>query len=372
LSGIIKNYLEIRKLVEQFDSPDIRESFTYSSEALQCYFHGYNAAIDMDLQPAVEWFSQAIEIDSGFISSYVLLSITYRGMGKDKLARNCCVKANKNRNVLPLLGKLKLDHLNAYYFETPNEQIRYIKQILEIDEMNSFYWFMFGSVYYNQDQYENAVIYYEKVLDIHKKWGTLYRFPFLYFRLGNSYHQLNNHKREKEVYEIGLTALPDYPTIISYQATCALSRGDQKKGDNLITQYKSIRKNNSLWPESRILSEIGTIYSRAELFDEAEIFYRQALKLDPQDPEEMNILAWYLIDYDIDVYEGVDLVEKALELDPENSNYLDTKGWGLYKQGRYEEALQDLNDSWDLKSAYEHVIYQHIQEVKKALANQNN
>jgi TolB-like protein len=127
LSEMIKNYLEIRKLVEQFDSPDIGESFTHSSQALQCYFHGYNCAIDMDLQPAAEWFLQAIEIDSGFISAYVLLSITYRGMGEDRLAKNCCIMAKKNRHVLPLLAQLKIDHLNAYYFETPIEQIGYLK-----------------------------------------------------------------------------------------------------------------------------------------------------------------------------------------------------------------------------------------------------
>ena len=32
-----------------------------------------------------------------------------------------------------------LDHLYAYFFETYEEQIRYIKQILEIDETNTTY-----------------------------------------------------------------------------------------------------------------------------------------------------------------------------------------------------------------------------------------
>ncbi|KPL15309.1 MAG: hypothetical protein AMS23_03250 [Bacteroides sp. SM1_62] len=372
LSEMIKNHLEIKKLVEQFDSPDIRESYTHSSEALQCYFHGYNAAMDMDLQPAAEWLSQAIEIDSGFISAYVLLSITYRGLGEDKLAKNCCVMANKKRDVLPLLEKLQLDHLNAYYFDTPKEQIRYLKQILEIDELSSFYWFLLGSVYYNQDQYEHAVSHFEKVLDIHKKWGTPYRFPLLYFRLGNSYHHLNNHKREKEVYELGLNVFPDYPTIISYQAICALSQGDMDKAKNLITKYKSIGKNINLWSQSRILSDIGYMYVRADLFDEAEKQLRQALSMDPQNSVIMNDLAWFLIDYDINVDEGVELIEKALVIDPEDWYSLDTYGWGLYKQGKYKEALKILNDSWEIRPVYDHEGYQHIQEVNKALSNQQN
>ena len=51
---------------------------------------------------------------------------------------------------------------------------------------------------------------------------------------------------------------------------------------------------------------------------------------------------------------------------------LHTKGWGLYKQGKYKEALEVLEKSWDLKPFYDHAIYLHIEEVKKAIENQNN
>ena len=372
LSGMIKNYLEIKKLVEQYHSPAIRESFTNSSEAFEYYIHGYDAFMDSDLQAATEWFSKAIETDPDFISAYVLLSFVYRVTGNDTLAKYWCNNVYKKRLGLPLLGKLMLDHLNAYYFETPNEQIRYINQILEIDELNSVYWFLLGSAYYNQKQYENAVIYFEKALEIHKKWGTHNRNRFLYVLLGDSYHQINDHKRENEVYELGFTIFPDHPTIISYHATCALSQGDQKMADNLIAKYKFIRKNNSLSTESSILSGIGYIYSRAGLLDKAEIHLRHALRLDPQDPERINDLAWFLIKNDIGVDEGVKLIDKALVLKPDDWYYLDTKGWGLYKQGKYEEALKLLQDSWNLRPVYDHEGFLHIQAVKEALTNPNN
>ena len=371
LSGLIKNYLEIKKLVAQYNSPAIHESFTNSSEAFQYYIYGYDAFMDLDLQVAVEWLSKAIEADSDFVKAYVTLSFVYRVMGNDKLAKNWCVLANEKRHELPLKGKLMLDHLSAYYFETPVEQIKYIKQILEIDEMNPFYSYLLGMAHYLIYQYEDAAIYFEKALEIHRKWGTHYRMSFLYYWLGDSYHQLNQHKRENEAYELGLTVFPDQPTIISYQASCALSLGNIAKAGELISRYKSVRKNTSLWSESRILSGIGDIYSRADLFDDAEKYYRQALILDPQNPTIMNNLAWFLIDNDINVDEGVDLIQKALELEPDDWYYLDTKGWGLYKQGRYEEALQVLNYAWEIRPVYDHEGYQHIQAVEQALARQN-
>jgi tetratricopeptide (TPR) repeat protein len=371
LSRMIQNHLEIKKLVEQYDSPAMRASLTSSSKAFQYYIHGYDAFWKFDPQAATEWLSKAIEIDPNFIHAYVMLSFAHLSMGNDKLARNCYNMAIENRHELSMLGKLMLDHLKAYYYETPHEQIIYIHQILEIDELNSDYWYLLGSAYRKLDQHENAAINFEKVLEIHKKWGTHYKNIFLYAWLGDSYHKINDHNREKEVNELGLSIFPDHPIIIGYQATCALSQGDRKKAGNMIAQYRSITKNSSLWTESRILSGIGYIYSNAGLYDEAETHLRQALLLDPQNPERMNDLAWFLIDNDIDINEGVGIIELALKLEPENSYYLDTRGWGLYKQGRYEEALQDVRDSWDLRPSYEHEIYQHIQEVEKALARQN-
>jgi tetratricopeptide (TPR) repeat protein len=372
LSGLIKNYLEIQKLVEQYDSPAIRGTFfTNSSEAFQYYIHGWDAFMGLDFQAATEWLSKAIETDSGFISAYVPLLFTYLTMGNDKLAKNLCNMANKKRHELPLKGKLILDYLNAYIFETPNEQIKYLKQFLEIDELNPTYWELLGLAYYKMNQYKDAAICFEKALEIHKKWGINFRNPFICHWLGESYHKINEHKKEKEVYELGLSIFPDHPRIIQRQAICALSQGNTDSADDFITKYKSIKKNKSLWPESRILSGVGYIFTEANLFDEAESSYRQAFKLDPGNPSRMRDLAWFLIDNDINVNEGLELVQKALELKPDNWYYLDTKGWGLYKQGRYEEALKLLNDSWDLRPSYKHEGYQHIQEVEKTLASQN-
>jgi TolB-like protein/Tfp pilus assembly protein PilF len=368
LSGLIRNYLEIKKLIEAYNSPGITQlSFTNSAEAFQYYLHGWDAVGKMDLQSAVGWLSKAIEIDSGFVNAYIFLSFTLVAGGENKLSKIWCEKAYNKREKLPVREKLYLDHLYAYHYETPREEIYFCKQILEIDEMNTNYWHFLGDAYYRLNQYREATVVWENLLDIHEKWGTGFGIPYFYSWMGESLHKLGDHERENEVYKIGLKALPNTTMIIERQAACALSQGEMVEAEKYIDEYKTIGTIYS-WSESLILARVGSTYSIAGLIDEAENYYRQALELDPGNLERMHDLAWHLIDHDIDIDEGVKLVEKSLEIKPGNSYILDTYGWGLYKQGKYEEALKVLNKSWELRGPYDPVIYEHIRETEKALA----
>jgi hypothetical protein len=50
-------------------------------------------------------------------------------------------------------------------------------------------------------------------------------------------------------------------------------------------------------------------------------------------------------------------------------NYSDTKGWGLYKQGSYQEALEVLQKTLDEAPYKLYSIKSHLEEVKKAIAD---
>jgi tetratricopeptide (TPR) repeat protein len=92
-------------------------------------------------------------------------------------------------------------------------------------------------------------------------------------------------------------------------------------------------------------------------------------------PIRLNNLARFLIDKDRNLNEGIELVDKALEISHDNYEYLDTKGWGLYQQGKYQEAHDILQKSWDLRrqyAVYDHEAYLHLEAAKKAVAGQKN
>ena len=74
---------------------------------------------------------------------------------------------------------------------------------------------------------------------------------------------------------------------------------------------------------------------------------------------------------DINVEEGLELLNGILELYPDYYDILFFKGLALYKQGHLEEAYEILKAAWDKRFAYRHDHYLAIKEVEQALASQN-
>lgn len=135
-----------------------------------------------------------------------------------------------------------------------------------------------------------------------------------------------------------------------------------------IEKYKSIQIENSI-PEANIASNLARIYSEAGNLDKAEDYYRKALTLEPEKPGRYSRLAYFLIDNERNIDEGMELINRALESQPDNYIYLDTKGWGLFKQGKYIEALKFLVKADSLKPIYFYELDLHLEEAKKAVAN---
>jgi len=226
-----------------------------------------------------------------------------------------------------------------------------------------------GLQYNRISRYGKAAEAYEKALEIDRQWGGGWKWSSLYWGLGKTYHEVGNHKREKEIYELGLSILPDNPGIIFNQAICALSLGDTVNANEYIRKYRSIRETEG-WEDYWIEYRIGQIYYYAKQFDTAINIYRDLIAKDSQEPWSKLSLGHILINNDINVNEGMEFIEQALEIEPNDLDLLYSKGMGLYKQGHLDEALEFLNKSWDLRPIYHHDQYLLMKEVEQALANQ--
>jgi tetratricopeptide (TPR) repeat protein len=370
LSRMISKFLIITKLGKEM-SPDFQPiASTNSPEAYRYLIYGDNAFfIKRDYPSATKFYSQAVAIDSNFTVATIKLSWALYFQGLYDEAKKCVTKAYQERDQMSMQQKLFVNYAYAFIFETPYDEIKYLKQILEFDDQMPFVLESLSYSYEELFQYDKEIPGYEKALKIYKKWGSKPPWVYSYVQLGTAYHKTGQYLKEKKLYKKAERDFPDDNLLIRRQAILSLTEGDEKEAKDYIDKYISIRKEKSA-SEAAIATSLAGIYSEAGILDKAEEYYRQALILEPGNPDRLNNLAWFLIDMDQNINEGMELIEKALNLSPNDYLILDTKGWGLYKQGKHKEALEFLQKSWDLKPIYNHEGYLHLEAAKKAVANQ--
>ncbi len=369
ISSLIKNYLIISTLRKEITS-EFQINLPNSAEAFKSFLLGYKALMKYDNLSAIRFFTQSLESDSTFITSYIWLSLSYANLGSYDQAEKWCLKVYDKREQLPFEQKIWANWIYARYHEKSiNEEINYAKQLLEIDDRGPLRHWVVGSAYYESNQYNNAIPEFEKMLEIYKSWKTkplnsgFYEVPIV------AYHKTGLYNKEKELIKKATKDFPDDPQIIRRQAILTLSEGDTVSANNYIEKWKSIPREYS-WPDAATANDLASIYEEGGCDKKAEVYYRKAISLEPDNPARLNNLGYFLINKDRNPVEGLRLADKALILNPNNYVFLDTKGWGLFKLGKYEEALKCLEKSDSLQPIYNYQLYLHIQEVQKAITNQ--
>ena len=271
-----------------------------------------------------------------------------------------------------MLEKIYINSLYAGAFETPHEQIIYIKQHLDYDGRDPGFLYLLGITYYNLHQYDKALPVFEESLEKYSKWGARPAWVYCYFYPVLIYNKAGQHKKEKKLLNKAVHDFPDGYNLLQCEAMLALSERDTILANKYIQKYISNRREN-LWSEAAIMTDLAGAFLLYGDLKEAEVYYRKALSFEPENPVRMNDLAKVLIENERKLKEGLELIDKALKSSPDNWAVLDTKGWGLYKQGKYQEALMFLEKSWSLKPVYYiHELFLHLEAAKKAVANQKN
>jgi tetratricopeptide (TPR) repeat protein len=369
LSHLIKNYLEIKELEQKYTSYDLNSVYTSSAEAFKYYIQGRNYHGRLDYNSAIELYNKAINIDTNFVSPILMLSYVYADIGKVAESKKMVNKAYNRINSMPHDIQLQIMEVKAAIDKKPKEQIKYLEQYLAFNPYSTIKLYTIGWAYFNTNQWEDAIDAFEKGIELNKPFSSNYTlWIWQYVLLGNAYHKIGEHDKEMKIYEEGLKLHPKEAALVAYwQSVCALSQGDTAKANYYLTEVKSIGQREK-FSESEILSRLASIHYEANLLDKSKELYQRALFLNPQSSAIKNDLAYLLINKDIDVYEGFELISQVFEVKPDNWEFLYTYGLGLYKQGKFKKALEFLEKSWESRPYYDHEHFQYLEEAKKAAA----
>ena len=157
LSRMVKNFLILSKLVRDASFEFKSGSSTDSPEAYRYFVYGQNAFTKRDYPSAEKLYLQAIAIDSNFLLAASMLPFAYSNQGLYECAKKWCLRVYEKKEQMSMMQKAHTDWMHAFYFETPYEEIKYLKQELEIDNQLPIHYYELGRVYNNLYQYDKSI-----------------------------------------------------------------------------------------------------------------------------------------------------------------------------------------------------------------------
>jgi tetratricopeptide (TPR) repeat protein len=93
----------------------------------------------------------------------------------------------------------------------------------------------------------------------------------------------------------------------------------------------------------------GTSYERLKTWPLAEADLKKALELYPDQPLVLNYLGYSWVDQGINLDQGMELIERAVAVKPDDGYIVDSLGWAHYMRGNYAEAVRYLERAVELR-----------------------
>ncbi|HSM12818.1 MAG TPA: tetratricopeptide repeat protein, partial [Thermoanaerobaculia bacterium] len=87
---------------------------------------------------------------------------------------------------------------------------------------------------------------------------------------------------------------------------------------------------------------LAAAYERGGRIEDSVARFEEVLEAAPDFAPALNYLGYLWIDRGENLERALRLVRRAVRLDPDNGAYVDSLGWGLYRLGRHEEAVETL------------------------------
>jgi tetratricopeptide (TPR) repeat protein len=108
-------------------------------------------------------------------------------------------------------------------------------------------------------------------------------------------------------------------------------------------------------------------YTKKET-EESVSLLEKAIAIDPENANALNSLGFLLADAGKDILKALSLCKRAVHLKPDNPAYLDSLGWAYFKIGKVEEARAYLRKALNLKSGKgDNEIARHLKMVIDAV-----
>ncbi len=209
---------------------------------------------------------------------------------------------------------------------------------LYINEKNTEARLILSSFYSNMDQKGFALKLLED--NRHKSPSWI----ILNFEKSYLYEEMNN-------IDLAISSLEKFRKDERYRTNALLRISNiYRRNENYqrsLNILNSIQINENSPPEIYYYKSLNLVMIKD--WENAIKSFDVLLEKYPESPEILNFVGYTLVDRNVRLKEGIDLIKKAVSAEPQNGFYLDSLGWAYFKLGEIDKAIIYLERSVELE-----------------------
>ena len=325
---------------EQYEKTEA--AFMQALEVMPNYFDaiwglGKFYELRKDWDKAIEYFEQCQTLRPEW-TVYIQEGIgnAYEQMGQMEKAQTAFLKAlqkepkdNPNTDALYRIADHHKDKGALDKAITILQSIRDLKgESYEPDFNNRV-----GILYYEVNDYANAIEYYQKAIAIVPEESVYFE------NIGLAYEGAQQLEEAEEAYQKAVGIMPD---SASANNRLGIFLYRQKRYEEAVDYYSKAINLNPSYAVYR--NNIGLAYEYGGQIDKAELAYQKAIELDENNAQYHNDLGVFYNNQNR-YEEAVEYYKKAIELDPNVALYKDNLGLAYERMGNQEQAKESYQQA---------------------------
>jgi tetratricopeptide (TPR) repeat protein len=273
----------------------------------------------------------------------------------------------------------KLDICSLLYFQGDSDAVvlsfskKMNKLITKKHPKDSRAYLYLSAIYAKEDSTKLADDYFDSFIKYEKATAVTRNFSFFGTEVGRVYLAKENFERGVIFLEKSKELFPNDYFLLFYLGIAYSRLNAGEKSIECLEQSLKLNPTHELAIE--IVGQLGLTYDGMKNFTKSDSLYELGLKLDPDNHLLLNNYSYSLSERGLQLERSEKMSKRALEKEPENSSYLDTYGWILFRMGKYKEAQIYIKKAVDLRDAVGgngSVLNEHLGDIYFKLGDKDN
>jgi len=188
--------------------------------------------------------------------------------------------------------------------------------------------------------------------------------PDLSYYLGLCYSRLGQYDEALLHLEQVVTTYPDFLHLYQCRLLLAVIYSITERYS--LSEYELKQLLEGGYTSVQVYSVYSYVMFQQGKQEESLNFIFKAMELDPENANILNSTGYIKAEQGRDLEKALDLCKRAVRKEPEQAAYLDSLGWVYYKMGKYREAHRYIKKAYQISNKHP-VIRSHLNKVAEEI-----